>query len=62
VSSIGELKAGDGVMIELADGALDATVERIHRDQPCPGQPKAKPNRSSPTPRLGKGTTVSLQT
>ena len=62
VSSIGQLKAGDGVMIELADGALDATVERIHRDQPCPGQPKAKPNRSSPTPGLGKGTTVSLQT
>jgi NADPH-dependent curcumin reductase CurA len=31
VSSIGQLKAGDGVMIELADGALDATVDQIHR-------------------------------
>jgi exodeoxyribonuclease VII large subunit len=62
VSSIGQLKAGDGVMIELADGALDATVGHIHRDRPCPGQPKANPNRSSPTPRMGKGTTVSVPT
>ena len=31
VSSIGQLKAGEGVMIELADGALDATVDQIHR-------------------------------
>jgi hypothetical protein len=50
------------VMIELADGALDVTVEQIHRHQPCPGQPKAKPNRRSPTPRLGKRTTESLPT
>ena len=62
VSSVGQLKAGDGVMIELADGALDATVEQIHRHQPCPGQRKAKPNRKSQGPRLGKGTTESLMT
>jgi len=62
VSSVGQLKAGDGVMIEVADGALDATVGQIHPVKPCPGQPKAKPNRRSPTPRLGKGTTGSLQT
>ena len=62
VSSIGQLKAGDGVTIELADGALDATVGHIHRHQPCPGQPKAKPNRSSPTRRMGKAATESLPT
>jgi exodeoxyribonuclease VII large subunit len=62
VSSIGQLKAGDGVMIELADGALDATVGQLHRHQPCPGQPKAKPNRSSPSARMAKGTTESLPT
>jgi exodeoxyribonuclease VII large subunit len=62
VSSIGQLKAGDGVMIELADGALDATVGQLHRHQPCPGQPEAKPNRSAPSPRMAKGTTKSLPT
>jgi exodeoxyribonuclease VII large subunit len=62
VSSVDQLKAGDGVMIELADGALDATVGKIHRHQPCPGQRKAKPNRKSQGPRLGKGTTESLMT
>jgi exodeoxyribonuclease VII large subunit len=57
VSSIGQLKTGDGVMIELADGAVDATVGQIHRHQPCPGQPKAKPNRSSQPPRRETRTT-----
>jgi exodeoxyribonuclease VII large subunit len=57
VSSIGQLKTGDGVMIELADGAVDATVGQIHCHQPCPGQSKAKPKRSSQPPRRKPRTT-----
>jgi hypothetical protein len=54
VRSAGELRPGEAVLLQLANGEADAEVLRVRCQQPAPGQPSPiRQSRACPAGKTG---------